>query len=228
MHISKGKSCQPDMSLTQRHQMKLDTLSATLAGMDGQTRSSHKYLLLQVWCGLLTVAMVVMAVFLTSIKPKPTQDGVPIPKPDSVTPTINTARASFKSADDSSGSSLSYIQLDKSATGSWEVSHGVQFSILFLRNDSIHFTKTGLYFIYAQVTFTKHESKSHMKSVILIRNEREGKQMKTLAEGTFPSTCESSVWVAKIVKLSGGDSVSLNVTDQVLVQNTFWGAYQIH
>lgn len=41
--------------------------------MEGQSRSSHKYLLLQVWCGLLTVAMVVMAAFLTSIKPKSTE-----------------------------------------------------------------------------------------------------------------------------------------------------------
>lgn len=41
--------------------------------MEGQSRCSHKYLLLQVWCGLLTVAMVVMAAFLTSIKPKSPQ-----------------------------------------------------------------------------------------------------------------------------------------------------------
>lgn len=41
--------------------------------MEGQSRSSHKHLLLQVWCGLLTVAMVVMAAFLTSIKPKSTE-----------------------------------------------------------------------------------------------------------------------------------------------------------
>lgn len=41
--------------------------------MECQSRSSHKYLLLQVWCGLLTVAMVVMAALLTSIKPKSTE-----------------------------------------------------------------------------------------------------------------------------------------------------------
>lgn len=41
--------------------------------MEGQLRSSHKYLLLQVWCGLLTVAMVVMAALLISIKPKSTE-----------------------------------------------------------------------------------------------------------------------------------------------------------
>ncbi len=41
--------------------------------MEGQSRSSHKHLLLQVWCGLLTVAMVVMAALLISIKPKSTE-----------------------------------------------------------------------------------------------------------------------------------------------------------
>lgn len=38
--------------------------------MECQARSSNKYQVLQVWCGLLTVAMVVMAAFITSIKPK--------------------------------------------------------------------------------------------------------------------------------------------------------------
>lgn len=37
--------------------------------MDWQPRS-HRYLLLQVWCALLTVAMVVMAALFASIKPK--------------------------------------------------------------------------------------------------------------------------------------------------------------
>lgn len=110
----------------------------------------------------------------------------------------------------------------------WIVSPGIQPCFLSLDNDSIHFTNTGLYFIYAQVTFTKHPSKSQMKSVILKRNQRVGKMEVMLTEGTFPSTSESSVWVAKIVRLSEGDSVSLHVSDDVLVQNTFWGAYQIH
>lgn len=44
--------------------------------MECPSRSTHKYLLLQVWCGLLTVAMVVMAALLTSIKPKSTEVSV--------------------------------------------------------------------------------------------------------------------------------------------------------
>ncbi len=41
--------------------------------MECPSRSSPKYLVLQVWCGLLTVAMVVMAALLTSIKLKSTE-----------------------------------------------------------------------------------------------------------------------------------------------------------
>lgn len=41
--------------------------------MEGQSRSSQKYVLLQVWCGILTVAMVVMAALVLSIKPKSTE-----------------------------------------------------------------------------------------------------------------------------------------------------------
>ncbi|TKS82488.1 hypothetical protein D9C73_016597 [Collichthys lucidus] len=58
----------------QHFEQNLDTEIAAHTGMEGQSRCSHKYLLLQVWCGLLTVAMVVMAAFLTSIKPKSPQD----------------------------------------------------------------------------------------------------------------------------------------------------------
>lgn len=43
--------------------------------MEAQPRCSHKYLVLQVWCGLLTVAMVVMAALLASIRSKSTEVG---------------------------------------------------------------------------------------------------------------------------------------------------------
>uniref|UniRef100_A0A3B4TT50 THD domain-containing protein n=1 Tax=Seriola dumerili TaxID=41447 RepID=A0A3B4TT50_SERDU len=178
--------------------------------MEGQSRSSHKYLLLQVWCGLLTVAMVVMAAFLTSVKPKPTEVSTPA-----------TLTFTFRS-------SLSYIQLIKSLDkSSWEVSPGCHSCFLSLRNDSIHCMKSSLYFIYAQVTFANLPSKTQTRSVILKRNPRAGKKMKKLVEGTFPNTTEVSVWVAKIVKLNEGDSISLDLTDEVLNDNTFWGAYQL-
>ncbi|XP_069393351.1 lymphotoxin-alpha [Paralichthys olivaceus] len=212
-------------------QMSLDTERATHSGtvrmqMESRSRSSHKYLLLQVWCGLLTVAVVVMAAFLTSIKPRSPEDGVSTMKPDSVSPTINTSPvgAPLKSV----GSSPSFIQLIKSVTDdSWQEAPPCRSSSLALRNNSIHCQKNSLYFIYAQVTFTVHHNTSGAKSVILVRNPTVGRRKKKLVVGTFPGTTEGSVWVGKIVHLVEGDSVSLNITDDFLKDNTFWGAYQL-
>ncbi|XP_035485758.2 uncharacterized protein LOC118306925 isoform X3 [Scophthalmus maximus] len=115
------------MSLRKKQQINLDTECNTHGtGMDGHSRSSHKYLLLQVWCGLLTAAVVVMAVFLASIKLKVTeldppgddahdddipasflhQDGVSTMKPDNVSPTVNTMVAPLKSVVVSSAHNL--------------------------------------------------------------------------------------------------------------------------
>lgn len=87
--------------------------------------------------------------------------------------------------------------------------------------------KSSLYFIYAQVTFTKHSNKKP-KSVIVRRNATFGKTVKKLVEGTYPSTTNGSVWVGKLVSLMEGDSVSLDITDTFLKDSTFWGAYQLH
>ncbi len=99
---------------------------------------------------------------------------------------------------------------------------------LLLHDNSILCKTDGLFFIYAQVTFSKHPKKNLTKSVILKRNAVLGKTVKKLVEGTFPHTTEGSVWVAKIVSLTNGDSISLDITDDFLTDSTFWGAYQLH
>ncbi|XP_038566210.1 uncharacterized protein LOC119896850 [Micropterus salmoides] len=219
------------MSLREKQQMNLDTDSTTHTGMECQSRSSHKYLLLQVWCGLLTVAMVVMAALLPSIKPKSTEDEVSALKSDNVTSTVTTFVAPLKSG----GSSVSFIQLIKSADGdSWENLPKCHSCSLVLHNNSIHCKENSFYFIYAQVNFIKPSESSPnnnpIKSVILKRNASNGRSTKTLVEGIFPNTTEGSVWVAKIVNLQNGDSVSLDITDKAKYRNdnTFWGAYQLH
>ncbi|XP_051263055.1 uncharacterized protein LOC127367333 isoform X2 [Dicentrarchus labrax] len=206
--------------------MNLDTESAAHTGMECQSRSSHKYLLLQVWCGLLTVTMVVMAVFLTSIKTKSTQDEVSTLKPD-VSTTGNTIAGPLKSI----GSSFSYIQLISPDMHSWQndiQTPKCQSCHLDLRDNFIFCMKDSLYFIYAQVTFSKHANKSQSKSVILKKNASFGRRERILVEGTLPHTTEGSVWVAKIVKLTEGDSVSINITDYFRTYSTFWGAYELH
>ncbi|XP_062255166.1 lymphotoxin-alpha [Platichthys flesus] len=202
-------------------QMNLDSEGATHSGMEGHSRSSHKYLLLQVWCGLLTVAVVVMAVFLSSIKSKSPEDTVSTLKPDNVIPTVNTSPLK------SDGSSPSFIQLIKTLKNSWEESPGCVSCSLVLSNGSIHFKKTSLYLIYAQVNFSERKNKTQAQSVILRREATFGKNMRKLVEGTFPSTTEGSVWVAKIVNLKEGDIVSLDIPDNHRLEGTFWGAYQL-
>ncbi|KAG7474484.1 Tumor necrosis factor beta [Solea senegalensis] len=214
------------MSLTEKQHIHLDSEITTHIRMDGHSKSSQKYLLLQVWCGLLTVAMLIMAAFLTSIKPQLTEDRGSTATPENVSPTMNTLMSNFKSE----GSSLSYIQLIKSLDGhSWEKSLACPSCSLSLRNDSIHCTKDSLYFLYAQVTFTNRpKNPNHTRSVILKRNPTFGRPLRKLVEGRFPATTESSVWVAKIVPLMDGDSVSLVTSDDFLKDSTFWGAYQLH
>ncbi|XP_036930654.1 lymphotoxin-alpha [Acanthopagrus latus] len=208
------------MSLREKQHTNLDTASATHTGMEGQSRSSPKYLLLQVWCGLLTVAMVAMAAFLTSIKPKSTEDAVSVLKSD-VGPTVSTLEAPLKLT----GSSLSYIQLYKPGD-SWKDLESCDSCFLVLHNNSIHCMEDSLYFIYSQVTFSKL---SHPpRSVILIKNARPGRHLKKLVEGSFSHTLEGSVWVAKIVRLRKGDSVSINITGDFRRDSTFWGAFQLH
>uniref|UniRef100_A0A665UB41 THD domain-containing protein n=1 Tax=Echeneis naucrates TaxID=173247 RepID=A0A665UB41_ECHNA len=198
--------------------MNLDMESGRQAGMEGQVRCCHRYLLLQVWCSLLTVAVIVMAAFLTSVKPKAAEDGVLKHIQQ------NTSQANLLQ----SGPFTSYIQLKKSTDNrAWEKSSGCPSCPLSLHNDSVLCMKTSLYLIYAQVTFTKQSSGRHRKVVTLRRNPSEGKSMKKLAEGIFPNSTEGSVWVANIVKLSRGDSISLDVVDDFLKDHTYWGVLQL-
>uniref|UniRef100_A0A671VZW7 THD domain-containing protein n=1 Tax=Sparus aurata TaxID=8175 RepID=A0A671VZW7_SPAAU len=189
--------------------------------MEGQSRSSHKYLLLQVWCGLLTVAMVVMAAFLTSIKPKSTEVST------SLTQTLSLAVNTLVAPSKLTGKSDLFI-IVPTDRDSWEHLDSCDSCFLVLHNDSIHCKKDGLYFIYSQVTFSELTVSPPPRSVILIRNARPGRRLKKLVEGSFSHKQEGSVWVAKIVKLSEGDSFSINITGDFLRQSTFWGAFQLH
>lgn len=106
---------------------------------------------------------------------------------------------------------------------SWQADFKCNFCSLHLRNNSIYCTSDSLYFIYAQVTF-REESQS--KSVILVRNATRGKTLRSLVE--VSSVAGNSVWVAKMVKLAKGDSVSLIINGESFGENTFWGAFQLH
>ncbi|XP_076006336.1 lymphotoxin-alpha [Genypterus blacodes] len=194
--------------------------------MGGESRSS-RYLLLQVWCGLLTVAMVVMAAVLTSITLKTAKkDGVSTSHLGNTSQTAHTVLARYMSK----GSPLSYIQLTTSLHGhSWQNDINIpscDSCSLVLHENSVHCTKSGLYFFYAQVNFSKDSSQT--KSVMLTRDFRVDKNVKLLVEGTFPVTTEGSVWVSQIVFLEDLDSISFKITDDFQKEGTYWGVYELH
>ncbi|XP_019130741.1 lymphotoxin-alpha [Larimichthys crocea] len=213
----------------QHFEQNLDTEIATHTGMEGQSRCSHKYLLLQVWCGLLTVAMVVMAAFLTSIKPKSPQHEVSTLKPDpvqQVSPAINPALTPSKST----GSTFSYIQLSwSSETSSWQGLDRCHSCALRLENNSVRCNKDGLYFFYAQVEFSNNrEKKNQTKSVTFKRDASHGISMRILVDASFPNTTVGSVWVAKVVSFRDGDSFRIQIEGDFQIEGTFWGLYELH
>uniref|UniRef100_A0A3P9IGK9 TNF family profile domain-containing protein n=1 Tax=Oryzias latipes TaxID=8090 RepID=A0A3P9IGK9_ORYLA len=201
--------------------MSVDTERAAHTRMEEQSRTSHKYLLLQVWCGLLTVSMVTMGAFLTTLKPKSAEDGMYGVKPVSISPADDAIQEHLKAP----GRSLSFIEVTPSLDGPfWEENLKSDFSTLSLLNNSIYSTRKSHYFVYAQVTFRKDDN-SPNKSVILIRNASPWKKLRVLAEAR-PSA-GGLVWMGRIIVLAVNDSISLKITGHNEKENTFWGAYQL-
>uniref|UniRef100_A0A672GL89 THD domain-containing protein n=1 Tax=Salarias fasciatus TaxID=181472 RepID=A0A672GL89_SALFA len=178
----------------------------------------NTFLLLQVWCFLLTVSLVVMATLLASVKTKSAQVGAaPVPPPG-------------QNSGSSSGSSASFIQLIKSESQdglSWEESQACKSCCLVRDQDSVLCTEDGLYFVYAQVTFRGQPDQNRSKTAVLRRSTGTDQPPRTLAEGTFSNRTEGTVWLAKIVRLTAGDRISLRLRDEVLNDNTYWGAVRL-
>ncbi|XP_037129701.1 lymphotoxin-alpha [Syngnathus acus] len=191
---------------------------------------SMKKVLLQVWLTFLTVAVLLVGAllgyFIKQVAFVELREGTTLSGGNNFNPT----RASLMSVGVFPGSSHSYIQIMKPSKGQpWESSLPTcdQCS-LELRDDSIQFGRDGVYFLYAQVTFTE-QSGSGEQRVIVTKNATSGKSIRKLAEGYYPAgTSHGSVWLAKMVRLREGDSVSVNISGDFLTDDTFWGAFQIH
>lgn len=127
-------------------------------------------------------------------------------------------------------SSLCLCVSFNSENDSWQTTERCEQCSLDYQGGSIECRKDGLYFLYAQVAFEEPPDRSHhnRKSVILKRNPAQGKSLRKLAEGTFSSKTEGSVWVANVVRLRKGDKISINITGEYLYDTTVWGAYELH
>ncbi|XP_049586505.1 lymphotoxin-alpha isoform X2 [Syngnathus scovelli] len=191
---------------------------------------SVKKVLLQVWLTFLTVAVLLMGAllgyFIKQVAFAELREGTTLSSRNNFDPT----RASLMSVGVFPGFSHSYIQIMKSSKGQpWESSSPrCDQCSLELRDDSIQFGRDGVYFLYAQVTFTEQSGNGEQR-VIVTRNATSGKSVRKLAEGFYPAgTSHGSVWLAKMVRLQEGDSVSVNISGDFLTEDTFWGAFQIH
>ncbi|XP_037532467.1 uncharacterized protein LOC119409638 [Nematolebias whitei] len=182
------------MSVTEEQQRSSGTEASTAPSrMDTPSRSSHRILLLQMWCCLLTLSLVVMATLLISIKSRPVQ--------------------------------VSVLDLRSVDGPSWQDHLSCDSCSLLLRNNSIYCSRTGPapYFIYAQVVFMKGGQGG---SVRLSRTSSSLGRDQKLVEASAPAG--GSVMVVKVIKLRGGDRVSLEVRGEAQNDDTFWGAFQLH
>ncbi|XP_010904003.1 uncharacterized protein LOC105031347 [Esox lucius] len=193
--------------------------------------NTSRHLLLHVWCGFLTIAMVIMAAVLISVKVS-SSDKVAESKEENHHPENGSYLAQ---KDSPKKSHLSYIQLTmRKDPVFWENDNDVPkcgSCSLVLRNNSVFITSAGFYYIFAQVTFTKPIGKESKRTVTLIRNGT-NMQPRKLSEAVIYGDKEGTVFISKIFKLQPGNSVSLQIASKNNSfryggENTYWGAYQL-
>ncbi|KAM9722951.1 uncharacterized protein ACNS7B_018506 [Menidia menidia] len=185
----------------------------------------QRHLLLQVWCSLLTVAVVVMATLFASNRPKWTET----PENINLTGAPPTALRSCEPA--------SFIQLTSyEQQNSWENLQPDKSDrcSLCLRGNGLLSTGGGHFFVYAQVAFggpgeavlTRRPAGRRRKPVVLL-------QLVATATGAMATGAMATggaagpVWGAKLARLGPGDSLRLNITGDYERENTYWGAFQI-
>ncbi|XP_062322366.1 uncharacterized protein LOC134024011 [Osmerus eperlanus] len=199
--------------------------------MAGQ-QSPAKYLLLQVWCGLLTIGMIVLAAIFTSMKINSTdKNNLSTPDPEKMTP-----NAVFAALNSSKGPQHSYIQLTMAHNqDTWtnDIFHNMPLCdscSLTLDNNCVHASSDGLYYFYAHVTFHNLPEGNEKGAVSLYRYATSSDKRK-LSEAVFRGK-QGTVSIAKIVQLKKGNCVGLEITPNNTfishaVEKTFWGAYQL-
>ncbi|KAJ7985391.1 hypothetical protein DPEC_G00351570 [Dallia pectoralis] len=188
-----------------------------------------RHLLLHLWCGILTVAMVIIAALLVSVKVT-SSDKVPESKENIPYPKNSSYQAQVKSP---KMSRLSYIQLImRKDVVSWEEDTDVpncDSCSLVLRNNSVFVASAGFYYIFVQVTFTRSVDGDYKRTVTLMRNGTNTKPRK-LSQAVSYGEKGGTVFLSRIVKLQPGNRVSLEIvsknnTFRYGVENTYWGAY---
>ncbi|XP_055083706.1 uncharacterized protein LOC129456886 [Periophthalmus magnuspinnatus] len=193
----------------------------------------YRLIILQIWCGALSVAVIVMATILTTKttttnQQKTTQE-VTSTETTMTSPPVSPV-AYFQST--TSAPSLSYIQLIPNESQNWTRDTAISGDLacnscpLDIVNSSINCRMEGLYLVYAQVSFS--ELTSDNSHVYLTKNEVPGESRTTriFVDISVPKS-QKSVSVMKVVILEEGDSVSLEITGDFCTKGTFWGMIQL-
>ncbi|XP_064206137.1 uncharacterized protein LOC135262800 [Anguilla rostrata] len=188
---------------------------------------TQKFLLLLVWCGLLSVAVVVMSVTQLTARHN-TQDQVEDNNPQQNEPHSQPAQSSS-----TTGRPLSHIHLtiiDSNLTLNEDLPPrfaGTSRS-LDLRNNSVYVGSGGLYHFYAQVTFGKM-TKLTKRKVTLIRNGIPGLEERRLSEAVNWGTEEGTVSISRTIRCQEGQSFRLEIWPRMPLrhnaQYTYWGLF---
>ncbi|KAJ8377923.1 hypothetical protein AAFF_G00249860 [Aldrovandia affinis] len=193
--------------------------------MGQQKMWSLPFVLLLVWCGLLTVAMVVISVAQLTARPN-TQDSTKEndmhQNPESLIASPNpTAGRNF--------SLIHLTMIDSKLTLKEDSTLASASRSLALINNSVHINSDGFYHFYAHVTFGK--SQLGTRSVTLIRNAMPGQWAeKRLSEGvSWGGEKDGSISVSRTIRCRKGYSLRLEISpNNTLRQSeryTYWGLF---
>ncbi|XP_055019797.1 uncharacterized protein LOC110170138 isoform X2 [Boleophthalmus pectinirostris] len=222
--------------------MQREEEAQLLIKMDAELRP-RQFFFLHLWCGALSVAVIVMATMLITTKP-PSAPPSPTPAPTTTTANQNTTSreknfpviqgppgppAFNSSVPPSTAPSLSYIQLIPDRN-SWKLDNDLSADLacdacsLVYNNNSIHCRRKGLYLAYAQVKFHSDEQNW---SFTLKKNGFKGETTeRTLFQIDGPKLQNSS-FAMKVVSLQKEDSISLIIDGKYSYEKTFWGVIQL-
>ncbi|KAI1886103.1 hypothetical protein AGOR_G00210570 [Albula goreensis] len=186
----------------------------TALPMGHQKMWSQQFVLLLVWCGLLSVAVVILSVTQLNERPKSqnlTKENEMPKNPQFL----------FAPSDPRAGRRPAFIHLTI-MNSKWidEEKHS-----LSLRNDSVYINSSGFYYFYAHITFVD----AGQRSVTLIRNAIPGQSSERTISETVGKDGES-ISVSRVIQCRRGQSLRLKISPNSCStrhnpKDTYWGLF---
>ncbi|XP_077063497.1 lymphotoxin-alpha isoform X2 [Siphateles boraxobius] len=191
--------------------------------------NNPRFRLLVGWCCLMSSALLIMTVFLsTNLHKKSETNKTGNEKPNSTGSTNSTGDGkSDQQKGSRNGLSFNdYIHLIRDKNETW-ICDSCESSSLSLNNNTVEIKTNGFYYIHAQVIFDKAipETKKEQARVVLLKNKGPATQVRILSEVIRfePGT----LTLIRLVRLKNGESISLNIQPESLrlsieACHTYW------